>query len=38
MIKDAVGLYCAEVQMPIFTRGKKKLSPLEVEKIEIYHM
>jgi hypothetical protein len=27
-IQDSVGLHCAEVKIPAFTRGKKQLSPL----------
>jgi hypothetical protein len=30
-IPDSVGLCCAEVKIPAFTRGKKQLSPLELE-------
>jgi hypothetical protein len=30
-IKESVGLYCAEVKIPAFTKGKKQLSPLELE-------
>lgn len=30
-IEDQVGLYCARVEVPAFTRGKKQLSPLELE-------
>ena len=29
--KEAVGLYCAEVKMPPFTKGKKQLSKIEVD-------
>lgn len=31
-IKESVGLNCAEVKIPAFTRGKKQLSPLEIEQ------
>jgi hypothetical protein len=31
-IQDSVGLHCAEVNIPAFTRGKKQLSPLEIEQ------
>ena len=30
-ISESVGLCCAEVKIPAFTRGKKQLSPLELE-------
>ncbi|XP_062401089.1 uncharacterized protein LOC134092302 [Sardina pilchardus] len=30
-IQDQVGLYCARVEIPAFTRGKKQLSPVELE-------
>ncbi|CAL9699712.1 unnamed protein product [Knipowitschia caucasica] len=30
-IKESVGLHCAEVKIPSFTRGKQQLSPLEIE-------
>ena len=30
-ISESVGLMCAQVKIPAFTRGKKQLSPLEVE-------
>ncbi len=30
-VQDAVGLYCAEVKMPAFTKGKKQLSQQEVD-------
>ena len=30
-IRESVGLMCAEVKIPAFTRGQKQLSPLEVE-------
>ena len=29
-IQDLVGLYCAEVKVPLFTRGKKQLSHSEI--------
>ena len=28
---DSAALYCAEVQIPAFTRGKKQLSAIDVE-------
>ena len=31
-IKDSVGLYCATIKMPAFTKGKKQLSGIEVEQ------
>jgi len=31
-IKDCVGLYCATVTLPTFTRGKEQLSGIEVEQ------
>ena len=31
-IQESVGLHCAEVKIPAFTRGKKQLSPLEIEQ------
>ena len=31
-IKESVGLYCATVKLPAFTRGKKQLSGIEVEQ------
>jgi hypothetical protein len=31
-IQDSVGLHCAEVKIPAFIRGKKQLSPLEIEQ------
>lgn len=31
-IKDSVGLYCATVTLPAFTKGKKQLSGIEVEQ------
>ncbi|XP_014679850.1 PREDICTED: uncharacterized protein LOC106819777 [Priapulus caudatus] len=30
-IKESVGLMCAEVKIPAFTKGKKQLSPVELE-------
>ena len=30
-IMDSADLYCAEVQIPAFTRGKKQLSAIDVE-------
>jgi hypothetical protein len=30
-IQESVGLSCAEVKIPAFTRGKKQLSPMEIE-------
>lgn len=30
-IKESVGLHCAEVKIPAFTRGKSQLSPVELE-------
>ena len=30
-IRDSVGVHCAEVKIPAFTRGKRQLSPLELE-------
>jgi hypothetical protein len=30
-ITESVGLCCAEVKIPAFTKGKKQLSPLELE-------
>lgn len=30
-IQDQVKLYCAEVKTPAFAKGRKQLSPLEVE-------
>ena len=29
---DSVGLHCAELVMPPFTRGKRQLSKVEVDK------
>ena len=31
-IEDRVGFYCASLQMPAFTRGKKQLSAYDVEQ------
>lgn len=31
-VEDSVGLYCAEIKVPPFRRGKKQLSRLEVDK------
>ncbi|KAK7140622.1 hypothetical protein R3I94_013032 [Phoxinus phoxinus] len=31
-ISDTVGFYCAQINIPSFTRGKSQLSPLEVEQ------
>lgn len=31
-VEDSVGLYCAEIKVPPFTRGKKQLSRLQVDK------
>ena len=31
-IKESIGMYCATVQMPTFTRGKKQLTGVEVEQ------
>ena len=31
-IKESVGLYCATVTMPAFTKGKKQLEGIEVEQ------
>ena len=30
-IQESVGLYCAEVKLPPFTRGKKQLSRVEID-------
>ena len=30
-IQDSAGLYCAEVKLPPFTRGKKQLSKAEID-------
>ena len=32
MVGDSVGLYCAEIKVPPFTKGKKQLSRLEVDR------
>jgi len=31
-VQDSARLYCAEVKIPPFTRGKKQLSKMEVDK------
>ena len=31
-IKESVGLYCATLMLPAFTKGKKQLSGVEVEQ------
>ena len=31
-IKESIGMYCATVRMPTFTRGKKQLTGVEVEQ------
>ena len=31
-IQESVGLFCATVKIPAFTRGKKQLSSIEVEQ------
>ena len=31
-IKDSVGLYCATVKLPSFTKGKKQLTGIDVEQ------
>ena len=31
-VQESVGLYCAEIVVPLFTRGKKQLSRLEIDK------
>ena len=31
-VQDSVGLYCAEIKVPPFTKGKKQLSRLEIDK------
>ena len=31
-MQESVGLYCAEIVVPPFTRGKKQLSRLEIDK------
>jgi len=36
-IQDKAGMFCAEVKIPLFTRGKK-LSKLEVELLNSYRM
>lgn len=30
-IQDAAGMYCAEVKLPPYTKGKKQLSQMEVD-------
>ena len=30
-IQNSVGLYCAEIKIPPFTRGKKQLSQMEID-------
>jgi len=30
-IQESVGLYCAEIKLPPFTRGKKQLTKVEVD-------
>ena len=30
-VQDSVGLYCAEIKVPPFTKGKKQLSRLEID-------
>ena len=30
-VQDSAGMYCAEVRIPPFTRGKKQLSKVEIE-------
>lgn len=32
LMKDAVGLHCAEVKLPSFTKGQKQLTAYEIEK------
>ena len=31
-MKESIGMYCATVRMPTFTRGKKQLTGVEVEQ------
>ena len=31
-MQESVGLYCAEIKLPPFTKGKKQLSQLEVDE------
>ena len=31
-ISDTVGLYCAQISIPAFTKGKKQLTGIEVEQ------
>ena len=38
-VQDSVGICCAEIEMPPFTRGKKQLSQLEVDTVrQLSHM
>lgn len=30
-VKEEVQLYCAEIQVPAYTKGKKQLSPVDIE-------
>ena len=30
-IQESAGMYCAEVRVPAFTKGKKQLSKVEIE-------
>ena len=30
-VQESVGLYCAEIKIPPFTRGKKQLSQMELD-------
>ena len=32
-VQESVGLYCAEIKVPPFTKGKKQLPQLEVDKV-----
>ena len=32
-VQDSVGLYCAKIKVPPFTKGKKQLPQLEVDKV-----
>lgn len=34
-IKESVGLYCATITVPAFTKGKKQLSAIEVEQTRL---
>ena len=36
-IEEMAGLYCAEVQVPPFTRGKKQLSQVKVDAAQHGH-